>query len=305
MPSSDVIVLLAIVLATTVWVVRLWRRGVRGRRFAISGWLGLLGFVLVVALTAHCVDILSRLVAGSGHDGAVFTYNFRVYSLLLLGVLLIGAGVNLLRAALGLSRGMASARRSALRTLAVVVAIMLPLIPFQAFFAVPLGVLSAVTLPLVAWVRDVFPSRGTDRFLEAAIAEAYAGIAEGGIPIGSVLVIDNEIVARGHNRRVQKGSATLHAEMDCLENAGRLRAADYRRAILYSTLSPCDMCSGAALLYGIPRVVIGENRTFKGPEDHLRSRGVDLEIVDDAECVRMMREFIAARPELWNEDIGV
>jgi creatinine deaminase len=145
----------------------------------------------------------------------------------------------------------------------------------------------------------------TDEFLTAAVAEARAGRAEGGIPIGSVLVIDGKIVGRGHNRRVQKGSAVLHAEMDCLENAGRLRAGDYRRATLYSTLSPCDMCSGASLLYGIPRIVIGENRTFRGPEDYLRSRGVVLEIVDDAECVRMMREFIAAHPGLWNEDIGV
>jgi creatinine deaminase len=144
----------------------------------------------------------------------------------------------------------------------------------------------------------------TDPFLMAAIAEARTGLAEGGIPIGSVLVIENDIVGRGHNRRVQKGSATLHAEMDCLENAGRLRAADYRRATLYSTLSPCDMCSGASLLYGIPRIVIGENRTFRGPEDYLRARGVALEIVDDAECVQLMREFIAARPDLWSEDIG-
>ena len=143
-----------------------------------------------------------------------------------------------------------------------------------------------------------------DEFLEAAIAEARAGLAEGGIPIGSVLVIDNSIVGRGHNRRVQKGSATLHAEMDCLENAGRLRASEYRRATLYSTLSPCDMCSGASLLYGIPRIVIGENRTFQGPERYLRSRDVELVIVDDTECVTLMREFIAARPELWNEDIG-
>jgi len=144
-----------------------------------------------------------------------------------------------------------------------------------------------------------------DPFLQAAIEEARQGLAEGGIPIGSVLVIDGRIVGRGHNRRVQKGSAILHAEMDCLEAAGRLRAADYRRATLYSTLSPCDMCSGATLLYGIPRVVIGENRTFRGPEDYVRSRGVELTVVDDAECVRLMREFIAARPELWNEDIGV
>ena len=144
-----------------------------------------------------------------------------------------------------------------------------------------------------------------DPFLRAAIEEAREGLAQGGIPIGSVLVIDGRIVARGHNRRVQQGSAILHAEMDCIERAGRLRAADYKRATLYSTLSPCDMCSGTALLYGIPRVVIGENRTFRGPEDYVRSRGVDLTIVDDAECVRLMREFIAAKPELWNEDIGV
>ena len=144
----------------------------------------------------------------------------------------------------------------------------------------------------------------SDPFLQAAIAEARAGLAEGGIPIGSVLVIDGKIVGRGHNRRVQKGSATLHAEMDCLENAGRLKAADYRRSTLYSTLSPCDMCSGASLLYGIPRIVIGENRTFRGPEDHLRARGVVLEIADDEECARLMREFIAAHPALWNEDIG-
>ena len=144
-----------------------------------------------------------------------------------------------------------------------------------------------------------------DSFLAAALDEARQGLAEGGIPIGSVLVIDGRIVGRGHNRRVQRGSAVLHAEMDCLENAGRLRAADYRRATLYSTLSPCDMCSGASLLYGIPRIVIGENRTFRGPEDYLRSRGVELVIADDERCVRLMREFIAARPELWNEDIGV
>jgi creatinine deaminase len=143
-----------------------------------------------------------------------------------------------------------------------------------------------------------------DEFLAAAIEEAQTGLREGGIPIGSVLVIHREIVGRGHNRRVQKGSAILHAEMDCLENAGRLRAEDYRRATLYSTLSPCDMCSGTTLLYGIPRVVIGENRTFRGPEDYLRSRGVELEIVDDPSCVRMMQDFIAQHPELWNEDIG-
>jgi cytosine deaminase len=119
-----------------------------------------------------------------------------------------------------------------------------------------------------------------------------------------VLVIDGRIVGRGHNRRVQRGSAILHAEMDCLENAGRLSPADYRRAVLYSTLSPCDMCSGTTLLYRIPKVVIGENRTFRGPEDYVRSRGVLLEIVDSPECFQIMQEFIAAHPELWNEDIG-
>jgi cytosine/creatinine deaminase len=143
-----------------------------------------------------------------------------------------------------------------------------------------------------------------DDFLKAAIDEAKAGLAEGGIPIGSVLVIDGRIVGRGHNRRVQKGSAILHAEMDCLENAGRLKASDYQRSILYSTLSPCDMCSGTALLYGIPKVVIGENRTFRGPEDYVRSRGVDLVIVDNEECRRIMEAFIQKHPELWNEDIG-
>ncbi len=143
-----------------------------------------------------------------------------------------------------------------------------------------------------------------DEFLQAAIEEARHGLAEGGIPIGSVLVIDGKIVGRGHNRRVQRGSAILHAEMDCLENAGRLSASDYRRATLYSTLSPCDMCSGTALLYNIPRIVIGENRTFQGPEDYLRSRGVQLEIVDSTECVTLMQQFIADHPELWNEDIG-
>ena len=141
-------------------------------------------------------------------------------------------------------------------------------------------------------------------FLAAAIEEARTGLAEGGIPIGSVLVIDGKIAGRGHNRRVQRGSAILHAEMDCLENAGRLRAEQYQRATLYSTLSPCDMCSGTALLYGIPRIVIGENHTFRGPEDYLRSRGVELEIVNDPTCVRLMQDFIRQHPELWNEDIG-
>lgn len=143
-----------------------------------------------------------------------------------------------------------------------------------------------------------------DRLLWAAIEEAKVGLREGGIPIGSVLVIDGEIVGRGHNRRVQKGSAILHAEMDALENAGRLTARDYRRATLYSTLSPCDMCSGTALLYRIPRIVVGENQTFRGPEDYVRSRGVELAIVQHPECIRLMREFIQAKPELWNEDIG-
>ncbi len=145
----------------------------------------------------------------------------------------------------------------------------------------------------------------SDPFLQAAIDEARQGLAEGGIPIGSVLVVDGVIVARGHNRRIQKGSAILHAEMDCLENAGRLKGSDYRRAVLYSTLSPCDMCSGTALLYKIPKIVIGENLTFKGPEDYLRSRGVVLEIVSHPECIRLMREFVESNPALWNEDIGV
>lgn len=143
-----------------------------------------------------------------------------------------------------------------------------------------------------------------DEFLEAAIEEAKKGLAEGGIPIGSVLVIDGRIAGRGHNQRVQKGSAVLHAEMDCLENAGRLKAVDYRRATLYSTLSPCDMCSGTVLLYSIPRVIVGENRTFRGPEDYVRSRGVDIVVVDSRECRDLMERFIRERPELWNEDIG-
>ncbi len=143
-----------------------------------------------------------------------------------------------------------------------------------------------------------------DEFMRAAIDEAKQGLQEGGIPIGSVLVIDGKIVGRGHNRRVQKGSAILHAEMDCLENAGRLKASDYQRATLYSTLSPCDMCSGTALLYKIPKIVIGEHETFQGPEEYVRSRGVELVIMDDPECIQLMRDFIAARPELWNEDIG-
>jgi cytosine deaminase len=143
-----------------------------------------------------------------------------------------------------------------------------------------------------------------DEFLKAALEEARKGRDQGGIPIGSVLVIDGQIAGRGHNQRVQRGSAVLHAEMDCLENAGRLKAAAYRRATLYSTLSPCDMCSGTVLLYGIPKVVVGENRTFQGPEDYVRSRGVEVVVVDSAECRQLMEAFIRERPELWNEDIG-
>ena len=143
-----------------------------------------------------------------------------------------------------------------------------------------------------------------DIFLEAALDEARQGQNAGGVPIGSVLVIDEKIVGRGHNQRVQKGSPVLHAEMDCLENAGRLTAADYRRATIYSTLSPCDMCSGAILLYEIPKVVVGENVTFKGPEDYLRSRGVEIDVVDNNECKQLMLDFIALNPSLWNEDIG-
>ncbi len=144
-----------------------------------------------------------------------------------------------------------------------------------------------------------------DPFLDAAVEEAGIGLAEGGIPIGSVLVVDSEIVGRGHNRRVQKGSPILHGEMDALENAGRLTAGEYRRSVIYTTLSPCHMCSGAILLYGIPRVVVGENQTFLGAEDLLRANGVEVTVVDDPRCVAMMTGFIDARPELWNEDIGV
>ncbi len=143
-----------------------------------------------------------------------------------------------------------------------------------------------------------------DKFLRQAIEEAQVGLRDGGIPIGSVLVVGGRIVGRGHNQRVQKGSSVLHAEMDCLENAGRLPASQYRKAVLYSTLSPCDMCSGAILLYGIPKVVIGENRSFQGPEDYLRSRGVEIEVADDKECRKLMLDFIEASSSLWNEDIG-
>jgi len=144
-----------------------------------------------------------------------------------------------------------------------------------------------------------------DLFLQAAIEEAQLGLAEGGIPIGSVIVHGAKIIGRGHNRRVQKGSSILHGEMDALENAGRKSAAVYRECVLYTTLSPCSMCSGAILLYGIPRVIIGENKTFMGEEELLRSRGVALEVVQSEECIRLMEEFIRNNPKLWNEDIGV
>lgn len=144
-----------------------------------------------------------------------------------------------------------------------------------------------------------------DPFLDAAVAEAEQGRREGGIPIGAVLVHGGRIVGRGHNRRVQQGSAVLHGEMDALERAGRLPASVYRDAIMYTTLSPCAMCTGAILLYGIPRVVVGENQTFMGEEAWLRSRGVTVEVVQDERCVRMMRDFIKAHPDVWNEDIGM
>jgi len=143
-----------------------------------------------------------------------------------------------------------------------------------------------------------------DPFLQAAIEEAQLGLAEGGIPIGSVIVHRGAIIGRGHNRRVQNGSAILHGEMDAFENAGRQPASVYRESVLYTTLSPCAMCSGAILLYGIPKVVIGENQTFMGEEALLRGRGVDVEVLQDAACVDLMQRFIASRPELWNEDIG-
>ena len=143
-----------------------------------------------------------------------------------------------------------------------------------------------------------------DPFLQAAIDEAETGLAEGGIPIGSVIVHEGRIIGRGHNRRVQKGSTVLHGEMDALENAGRLPAKIYRECTLYTTLSPCPMCSGAILLYGIPRVIIGENRSFMGEEAHLASRGVKLTVVDDPRCMELMRGFMRDKPELWNEDIG-
>ncbi len=145
----------------------------------------------------------------------------------------------------------------------------------------------------------------SDKFLAAAIEEARLGLAEGGIPIGSVLVCDGAIIGRGHNRRVQNGSAILHGEMDCLENAGRLPAKVYQRSVIYTTLSPCPMCSGAILLYKIPHVIAGENKTFLGAEDYLRSNGIKVDVLQDPECIELMRQFIATKPELWNEDIGV
>jgi cytosine deaminase len=152
--------------------------------------------------------------------------------------------------------------------------------------------------------RDKVFVMPTDEFLKAAIDEARQGMQEGGIPIGSVIVHKGKIIGRGHNRRVQKGSAVLHGEMDALENAGRQTAAVYRECTLYTTLSPCSMCSGAILLYGIPRVIVGENKTFLGEEELLRSRGVAIEVVQNAECIQMMEEFIRKNPKLWNEDIG-
>lgn len=143
-----------------------------------------------------------------------------------------------------------------------------------------------------------------DPFMQAAVEEARAGLAEGGIPIGSVVVHNGKIIGRGHNQRVQKGSTTLHGEMDALENAGRQPASVYRECTLYTTLSPCPMCSGAILLYGIPKVIVGENQTFMGDEELLRSRGVELTVVDDPDCIELMTNFIRDKPELWNEDIG-
>ena len=144
-----------------------------------------------------------------------------------------------------------------------------------------------------------------DEFMRAALDEARKGLAEGGIPIGSILVLDGKIIGRGHNQRVQQGSVIHHAEMNCLEKVGRQKASVYQRCVLYSTLSPCPMCSGAILLYGIPRVVVGENVTFQGPEDYVRSRGVRVDVLQETECIQLMREFIEKHPQLWNEDIGV
>jgi creatinine deaminase len=162
---------------------------------------------------------------------------------------------------------------------------------------------SVLTTARLAAARIGFASM--DEFLAAAVAEAEQGRAEGGIPIGAVLVHDGRIIGRGHNRRVQQGSAVLHGEMDALERAGRLPASTYRGSVMYTTLSPCAMCSGAILLYGIRQVVVGENRTFLGEEALLRARGVQVEVVQDERCIRMMEQFIREYPALWNEDIGV
>lgn len=143
-----------------------------------------------------------------------------------------------------------------------------------------------------------------DIFMAEAIKEAKIGLAEGGIPIGSVLIIDEKVVGRGHNRRIQKGSPTLHAEMDCLENAGRLSPEQYQKSTLYTTLSPCDMCSGAILLYKIPKVIIGENKTFMGNEEYLKARGVQIQVLNVPELIQLMTEFVNSNPKLWNEDIG-
>jgi len=145
----------------------------------------------------------------------------------------------------------------------------------------------------------------SDPFLNEAIREAKLGLSEGGIPIGSVLVYEGRVIGRGHNRRVQSASAILHGEMDCLENAGRLTAAEYQRCTIYTTLSPCPMCSGAIVLYKIPRVVVGENQTFPGAEDYVRSHGIQVDVLQDPECIQLMQRFIAENPALWNEDIGV
>lgn len=144
-----------------------------------------------------------------------------------------------------------------------------------------------------------------DQFMQAAIEEAQKGLEEGGIPIGSVIVHKGKILGRGHNRRVQRGSVILHGEMDAFENAGRQTASVYKECVLYTTLSPCPMCSGAIILYGIPKIIIGENKTFMGEEEHLKSRGVDVEVLQDETCINMMTNFIADKPTLWNEDIGV
>jgi len=144
-----------------------------------------------------------------------------------------------------------------------------------------------------------------NEFMKAAIEEAKKGLSEGGIPIGAVIVYSGKIIGRGHNRRVQKGSVILHAEMDALENAKRRPASVYKECVLYTTLSPCPMCSGAIILYGIKRVVIGENKTFMGEEEYLKSKGVDVEVLQDETCITMMRKFISENPKLWSEDIGV